>query len=74
MKFFCIMIYTVIDNLKEYIMNELNNAFDKKEPIITSSWIGQSGKEYRSIKYWVGAGYSASFLQYKDDLGNWVYE
>lgn len=42
-----------------------------REPIVSKSWVGQDGRTYRDIKYWVGAGWSASFLQYQDDLGNW---
>lgn len=53
-------------------MNEnLNNIFDGKSAIISQSWIGQDNKKYRTIKYWVGVGYSSSFLQFEDDLGNW---
>jgi hypothetical protein len=43
----------------------------ERAPIISNAWIGQDGRRYRSIKYWVGAGYTAGFLQVEDDLLNW---
>ncbi len=43
-----------------------------REPLISEPWTGQDGRLWRDIKYWVGVGWSASFLQYQDDLGNWV--
>ena len=42
-----------------------------KAPIYSGSWIGQDGKEWRNVKYWLGDGWSASFLQYKDVSGEW---
>jgi hypothetical protein len=40
-------------------------------PRYSDSWTGQDGRVYRSVKYWVGAGWTSSFLQVRDDLGNW---
>jgi len=34
-----------------------------RKPSISDSWIGKDGREYRSIKFWVGAGWTAGFLQ-----------
>ena len=43
----------------------------ERAPIYSNSWVGQDGRTYRSVKFWVGAGYTAGFLQVEDDLGNW---
>jgi hypothetical protein len=44
-----------------------------KEPIISKSWTGKSGTKYRTIRYWIGAGWSNTILQYEDDLLNWSF-
>jgi len=41
--------------------------------IVSDTWQGQDGRMYRSVKFWVGAGYTAGFLQAQDDLLNWNY-
>ena len=41
----------------------------QREPLITGPWIGADGREWRSIAYWVGAGYTAAFLQVKTAAG-----
>lgn len=38
---------------------------------ISDSWVGQDGRTYRTVKYWVGVGWTAGFLQVQDDLLNW---
>jgi len=43
----------------------------EKLPMYSEPWVGQDGKYYRSVRYWVGAGWSASFLQKRDELYNW---
>ena len=42
-----------------------------KSTIVSEPWTGKDGRLYRSVKYWVGAGYTAGFLQVQDDLLNW---
>jgi len=41
--------------------------------VIGPSWTGRDGKLYREVKFWVGAGYTANFLQVQDDLLNWYF-
>jgi hypothetical protein len=41
--------------------------------VVSNEWQGQDGRTYRSVKFWVGAGYTAGFLQVQDDLLNWNY-
>lgn len=48
-----------------------SNPYDGKEPLISNPWTGKNNKQYRSISFWVGTGYSASFLQVQNDLLNW---
>ena len=44
-----------------------------QKQIVSDTWQGQDGRTYRSVKFWVGAGYTAGFLQVQDDLLNWSY-
>lgn len=44
-----------------------------KTEIYSGSWVGQDGRTYREVRYWVGVGWTAGFLQYQDDLGNWHF-
>lgn len=44
-----------------------------QKQIISDKWQGQDGRMYRSVKFWVGGGYTAGFLQAQDDLLNWNY-
>ena len=44
-----------------------------KKQIISSEWKGQDGNTYRSVKFWVGTGYTYGFLQIQDDLLNWKF-
>jgi hypothetical protein len=43
----------------------------EKDPSVSKPWIGQDGRTYRTISYWVGVGWTSTFLQVEDDLGNW---
>ena len=43
----------------------------ERAPVYSLSWVGQSGRTYRTVKFWVGTGYTAGFLQVEDELGNW---
>lgn len=45
---------------------------DQKQ-VVTHTWQGKNGLMYRSVKFWVGAGYTAGFLQVQDDLLNWNF-
>jgi len=54
----------VIVNNKEQMMN--------RAPIYSDTWTGQDGRLYRTVRFWVGTGWTAGFLQYQDDLLNWV--
>ena len=42
-----------------------------RAPKYSDSWVGQDGRTYRLVRYSVGAGWTANFLQYQDDLLNW---
>ena len=42
-----------------------------KAPIISDTWVGQDGRTYRSVQYWVGAGWTGSYHQVQDDILNW---
>lgn len=42
----------------------------QRDPIYSDSWTGQDGREWRTVKYWVGVGYT-SFLQVKVN-GQWM--
>ena len=36
----------------------------------SESWVGQDGREWREVKYWVGAGWTSA-LQVRVPGGNW---
>ena len=44
-----------------------------KTEIYSGYWVGQDGRTYRTVSFWVGVGWTAGFLQYQDDLGNWHF-
>jgi len=44
-----------------------------KEPIISEPWTGKSGIRYRTVRYWLGIGWSNTLLQAEDDLLNWTF-
>lgn len=38
----------------------------------SNEWTGQDGRKWRTVSYHVGGGqWTAGFLQYQDELGNW---
>ena len=47
-------------------------ANKRHDPIYSDTWTGQDGRLYRTVRFWVGNGWTAGFLQYQDDLLNWV--
>lgn len=41
-------------------------------PRITDPWKGNDGRMWRTVRYWVGTGYTAGFLQYQRPDGSWM--
>lgn len=39
----------------------------------SNPWTGQDGRQWRTVSYHLGGGqWTAGFLQYQDELGNWL--
>lgn len=44
---------------------------NERPPQYSEPWKGQDGKQWRTVRFWLGSYYGSAFLEWQDELGNW---